>query len=83
MIKFVTTFTPPQPKNELKFELVYHDSEIELRATNREGVSAAVLGIRRDGTLVRYVGSQAVLQALGFQTEVDKDRAASVIKSRN
>lgn len=69
-MKFVKDFG--RVEKEIKFTMYYTDKEVELRASDAEGEETPIIGIRYDGTVVRYVGLQTMLERLGFQTELDE-----------
>jgi hypothetical protein len=66
-IKFVTAVPPIDHAKPLHVYLqVQNESEVEVRVTDGE-VEAIILGIRaKDGTVVRYVGQQKAIEALGL-----------------
>lgn len=63
---------PAGGNSELEWELVASDGLVE----------AIVLGIRADGTVVRYIGQSSKLKTLGFQTET-RGSMGEVVKIYN
>jgi hypothetical protein len=75
MIQFLKEIEKKKEYTAVTLKLRYNgDSEIigtgvEVVATDEHGQSAIVVGLRSDGTVVRYVGQSSGLSALGFKTD--------------
>lgn len=68
-VTFLKELPPPSPINPVTVELVHYPEEVEVRVTNSNGEQAAVLGLRCDGTVVRYLGQTKNLVKMGFQVD--------------
>lgn len=53
--------------SEVKVSLVFYTGEVELCFEDANGIEAHALGIRADGTIIRYIGQQFNLEKLGFE----------------
>jgi hypothetical protein len=70
MIQFLKEIEKKKEYTAVTVKLRYDgDYEVEVVATDAHGQSAIVVGLRSDGTVVRYAGQSSVLRTLGFQTD--------------
>jgi hypothetical protein len=70
MIQFLEEIEKKKEYTAVTLKLRYNgDSSVEVVATDEHGYRAIVVGLRSDGTVVRYVGQSSGLSALGFKTD--------------
>ena len=68
-MKFVEKLEVKKEKNVQLSLRIHGEFEVELLASDEDGNEVAVLGVRTDGTIVRYSCQEQKLKAVGFKTE--------------